>query len=355
MRCTSMHLHRQDTNAESCSVKRMRGETPSIQRRATLSLTKRERTIKTIGSQRCIRQKGRNCSREDHVADRYILLCNKQSHENSNRKTAPDKVCDKLHTSPCLDCFFIDRCNSSCMHMSTTSKLLDEKLIGTQIRGANCRKFRHPVWTIMILRMVTSKYGDLADACAKQQWDIEKTQLRGARQKMTISDFLPDECEYNDARIQKARNPLERPVEPAMPCGARLRIPTVKTQTQAALATWLERVKNHAAHETCLAHPRRRIVSLGARSSASNRMILSCTADRVFQRDPPTPQSTDATETHATHGKASLSTSLPWTRLTGVRFSLVLLSLTLFPIWFRLSQVVEPTRRGSALQAHPAF
>ena len=69
MRYTSTHHHRQDTDAESCSVKRRRIETSSNERRSTLSLTNMERQIQMFESPRCILYKGRNHSHEDHVAD----------------------------------------------------------------------------------------------------------------------------------------------------------------------------------------------------------------------------------------------------------------------------------------------
>ena len=147
--------------------------------RLSLSLTKRERTIKTFGSQRCIRHKGRNCPREDHVADRYILLCNKQSHENSNRKTAPDKVCDKFHTSPCLDCFFLHRQRQLLLHahvddINIAGRKADwhtnpwSKLSKVSTPCLDDHDFANGDFEIL---------GELADACAKQQWDIEKNPI----------------------------------------------------------------------------------------------------------------------------------------------------------------------------------
>ena len=63
------------------------------------------------------------------------------------------------------------------------------------------------------------------------QWDLDKHQIRAARQKRKVSDISPDEVEEIDVIVRNAREKLEIPVEQAMPCATRARISTAKTQT----------------------------------------------------------------------------------------------------------------------------
>ena len=126
MRYTSTHHHRQDTDAESCSIKRRRTETSSIERRATLSLTNRERQIQVFESPRCILYKGRNHSHEDHVADGgfhswhitiwYTLTCRSaKPRTNRSVKIASEGIIlksnkERLGKVPSLDPFLFSMC-----------------------------------------------------------------------------------------------------------------------------------------------------------------------------------------------------------------------------------------------------
>ena len=67
---------------------------------------------------------------------------------------------------------------------------------------------------------------------AQPQRDIEKPKIQAARQKRNIHDISPDEVEEFDVFIQDTTMNLEIPVEPAVPCVSRTRIPTAKAQTQ---------------------------------------------------------------------------------------------------------------------------
>ena len=67
---------------------------------------------------------------------------------------------------------------------------------------------------------------------SKQQWDIQKPKVQAARQKRNIHHTPPDEVVEFRAIIQNARNILEIPVEPAMPCVARVRISIAKAPAQ---------------------------------------------------------------------------------------------------------------------------
>ena len=110
----------------------------SIEQRATL-LAKMARQIKECESQRCVLHKGRNCSHEDHVADRGfpsmlhddILPCQFAMQRTTiQQQTVQWTKSGKLQTSPSFHCLiFIHMSKCSCMQMSTTSIFLDEKLI----------------------------------------------------------------------------------------------------------------------------------------------------------------------------------------------------------------------------------
>ena len=65
-----------------------------------------------------------------------------------------------------------------------------------------------------------------------QQSDIEEPNIQAARHTEKITIFLPAKMEQIDAIIQNAREQLEIPVEPAMPCVTRSRISTAKTPMQ---------------------------------------------------------------------------------------------------------------------------
>ena len=67
---------------------------------------------------------------------------------------------------------------------------------------------------------------------AKQQWDVDKPKIQASRQMKKITIFFPDEAEEFDAVVQNARKKMEIPVELAMPCVTRVRIPTAKAPTQ---------------------------------------------------------------------------------------------------------------------------
>ena len=89
-------LTRQDTDAESCSVRRRRGETPSIERRATLSDNKRKEKssvrVSKVHSSQWMRSfaRGSRCrSRISFVESLQFgsrARTDQQSHENSGSK-----------------------------------------------------------------------------------------------------------------------------------------------------------------------------------------------------------------------------------------------------------------------------
>ena len=62
---------------------------------------------------------------------------------------------------------------------------------------------------------------------AKEQWDTVKPKIQAARQKRTLTTFIPDEVE--ELRLKEDGNSSGTS---AMPCGTRLRIPAAKTPTR---------------------------------------------------------------------------------------------------------------------------
>ena len=61
---------------------------------------------------------------------------------------------------------------------------------------------------------------------------MNEPKIPAARQMKKNHDFFPDDAEEFDAVVQNARKKMEIPVELAMPCVTRVRIPTAKAPTQ---------------------------------------------------------------------------------------------------------------------------
>ena len=61
---------------------------------------------------------------------------------------------------------------------------------------------------------------------------MNEPKIQAARQMKKNHDIFPYEAEEFDAVVQNARRKMEIPVEPAMPCVTRARIPTAKAPTQ---------------------------------------------------------------------------------------------------------------------------
>ena len=111
-------LRGQETDAESCGVKRRREKTPSIERHP---LTKRERHVKAFESERCILHKERNCPHEDRVAElgfhslhhsnlvHALVPMTKAIKKFQQQTTAVGKGWGSLRTLTSLDCLHVQR------------------------------------------------------------------------------------------------------------------------------------------------------------------------------------------------------------------------------------------------------